>query len=260
MVETVVIDTSEETSGPTLEEQAAAMDASASESNNSDLPSDSSDQEDRPDWLPEKFSSPEEMAKSYASLEAKMSGNEPQEEAEAPEVEEAIEAVENAGLDFDSLSDEYYANGELSDEAYDTLAKAGIPEDIVNQYIAATEQAQDASRQEVMASVGGEEEYNDMLEWAADNLSDAEIDSFNNAVSSQDYDTINLAVKGLAAMRGNSTGMEPKRNLSGAVGSDAGGTYNSVAEMMTDMNDPRYAKDPAFRSKVENKLSRSNIM
>ena len=100
MVETVVIDTSEETSGPTLEEQAAAMDASASESNNSDLPSDSSDQEDRPDWLPEKFSSPEEMAKSYASLEAKMSGNEPQEEAEAPEVEEAIEAVENAGLDL----------------------------------------------------------------------------------------------------------------------------------------------------------------
>jgi len=257
MVESVVINTSEENAGPTLEEQAAAMDATVSESENSDLPSDSSDQEDRPDWLPEKFSSPEEMAKSYASLEAKMS--EPQTE-DVPETEEVIEAVENAGLDFDALSDEYYAEGELSDEAYETLAKAGIPEDIVNQYIAATEQAQDASRKEVMSSVGGEEEYNDMLSWASDNLSDAEIDSFNNAVSSQDFDTINLAVKGLSAMRSASTGMEPKRNLSGSVGSDAGGTYNSVAEMMTDMNDPRYAKDPAFRSKVENKLSRSNIM
>ena len=257
MVESVVINTSEENAGPTLEEQAAAMDATASESENSDLPSDGGDQEDRPDWLPEKFSSPEEMAKSYASLEAKMS--EPQEE-EAPEAEEAKEAVENAGLDFDALSNEYYAQGSLSDEAYETLAKAGIPEDIVNQYISATEQAKDASRNEVMNSVGGEEEYNSMLDWASENLSDAEIDSFNNAVSSEDFDTINLAVKGLSAMRGNSTGMEPKRNLSGSVGSETGGTYNSVAEMMTDMNDPRYAKDPAFRSKVENKLSRSNIM
>ncbi len=256
MVESVVINTSEENEGPTLEEQALAMDATTSESENSDLPSDSDGQEDRPDWLPEKFSSPEEMAKSYASLEAKLS--EPNEEA--PEAEEAKEAVENAGLDFDALSDEYYAQGSLSDEAYETLAKAGIPEDIVNQYISATEQAKDASRNEVMNSVGGEEEYNSMLDWASENLSDAEIDSFNNAVSSEDFDTINLAVKGLSAMRGNSTGMEPKRNLSGSVGSDAGGVYNSVAEMMTDMNDPRYAKDPAFRSKVENKLSRSNIM
>jgi len=256
MVESVVINTSEENEGPTLEEQALAMDATTSESENSDLPSDSDGQEDRPDWLPEKFSSPEEMAKSYASLEAKLS--EPNEEA--PEAEEAKEAVENAGLDFDALSDEYYAQGSLSDEAYETLAKAGIPEDIVNQYISATEQAKDASRNEVMNSVGGEEEYNSMLDWASENLSDAEIDSFNNAVSSEDFDTINLAVKGLSAMRGNSTGMEPKRNLSGSVGSDAGGVYNSVTEMMTDMNDPRYAKDPAFRSKVENKLSRSNIM
>lgn len=257
MVESVVINTSEENAGPTLEEQAVAMDATVSESENSDLPSDGDGQEDRPDWLPEKFSSPEEMAKSYASLEAKMSGDTPE---EAPQTEEAIEAVEGAGLDFDALSNEYYAEGGLSDAAYETLAKAGIPEDIVNQYIAATEQAQDASRNEVMNSVGGEEEYNDMLDWASDNLSDAEIDSFNNAVSSQDFDTINLAVKGLSAMRGNSTGMEPKRNLSGSVGSDAGGVYNSVAEMMTDMNDARYAKDPAFRSKVEGKLSRSNIM
>jgi hypothetical protein len=28
---------------------------------------------DRPDWLPEKFSSPEDLAKSYAELEKKLS-------------------------------------------------------------------------------------------------------------------------------------------------------------------------------------------
>jgi len=257
MVESVVINTSEENAGPTLEEQALAMDAVASDSNKSDLPSDSDGQADRPDWLPEKFSSPEEMAKSYASLEAKMSAPETE---EAPTTDEAQEALSDVGLDFDALSNEYYAEGGLSDAAYETLAKAGIPESIVNQYISATEQAQEASRAEVMDSVGGEEEYNSMLDWASDNLSDAEIDSFNSAVASQDYNTINLAVKGLSAMRGNSTGMEPKRNLSGAVGGDAGGQYNSVQEMMADMNDPRYGKDSAFRSKVESKLSRSNIM
>ena len=98
MVESVVINTSEENAGPTLEEQAAAMDATAPESNNSDLPSDSDGQEDRPDWLPEKFSSPEEMAKSYASLEAKMSGQDEVTE-ETPTTEDAVESLDLISLE-----------------------------------------------------------------------------------------------------------------------------------------------------------------
>ena len=73
MVESVVINTAEETSGPTLEEQAAAMDAAVSDTQEVQLPSDEGSTVDRPEWLPEKFETPEDMARSYAALEAKMS-------------------------------------------------------------------------------------------------------------------------------------------------------------------------------------------
>lgn len=254
MVESVVINTAEENSGPTLEEQAAAMDMPV-EKPEENLPSDA---DSRPEWLPEKFSSVEEMAKSYNELEARMA----QGDVEAAEdlTEEAVEQVESAGLDFDALSAEYYENGGLSDAAYDALAQGGIPRDIVDQYIAATEQAQEASRNSVMEEVGGADVYNDMLEWAGENLSDAEIDAYNRAMDTQDYDQISMAVKGLAAMRSAAVGSEPARNLSGGVRGDQGGQYESVAQLMSDMNDPRYGSDAAFRAKVEAKLGRSSIL
>lgn len=258
MVESVVINTAEETSGPTLEEQAAAMDAAASETPEAELPSDQGNKVDRPEWLPEKFETAEDMAKSYAELEAKLATPETPVEDMAPE--EVVEEVEARGLDFDALSAEYYESGELTSESYQALQNAGIPKEVVDQYIAATEQAQEMNRSKVMDNVGGEEAYTEMLEWAADNLSDAEIDAFNTSVSSNDYDTINMAVKGLAAMKAAETGREPSRSLSGATGSDNGSTYGSVKEMMDDMNNPNYHRDPAFRAKVEAKLSRSNIL
>lgn len=258
MVESVVINTAEETAGPTLEEQAAAMDAAASETQEAQLPSDEGYTADRPEWLPKKFETPEDMAKSYAALEAKLSNPESAPEDMTPD--EAAEEVEARGLDFDALSEEYYQNGGLSEESYSMLFDAGIPQEVVDQYIAATEQAQEMNRSKVMDNVGGEEAYNSMLEWAADNLSDAEIDAFNASVSSNDYDTINMAVRGLAAMQAAEVGSEPSRSLSGATGSDNGSSYNSVKEMMNDMNNPEYHRDPAFRAKVEAKLSRSSIL
>ena len=67
---------------------------------------------ERPEWLPEKFKSPEDMAKAYGELEKEFtkSRQEP-EEAEVPtndvEIEGAKEAVESVGLDFEAMSNEY---------------------------------------------------------------------------------------------------------------------------------------------------------
>jgi hypothetical protein len=36
--------------------------------------------------------------------------------------------------------------------------------------------------------------------------------------------------------------------------------YESIAQMQKDMANPDYAKDPAFRARVERKLARSNIL
>ena len=247
MVEQVVIDTSGETEGPSLEEQSAAMDAELEPQGDGD----------RPEWLPEKFNSAEDMAKAYSELEGRLGSNEEYEEAEEVEIREDLE---NAGVDYDALSQEFWGNGDLSDESYEALEDAGIPRSIVDSYIEAQLNMVEAQRGDVMNEVGGPEGYEQLTEWAADNLEDGEIDYFNNVMDSNDFQAIQMAVRAIDARRSASEGMEPTRNLSGSLTGGGGGSYESVTQMMTDMQNPAYATDPAFRAKVEAKLSRSDIM
>lgn len=261
----VQLDSSQTTVQPSLEEEAAKYDTPAPEA-------------ERPEWLPEKFKSPEDLAKAYKELQARFSsGNrtlpdedtaEPApsnvEEEAAPtdqEVEDqARDAVESAGLNFDDLSRKYWENGALDEADFDTLEKSGIPRHLVEGYIRGQEAILESTRRSVVETVGGEEAYDSMTEWAKEALSEAEIDAYNRAVNSGDLQMTMMAVKGLNARYRAENGAEPVRQVNGAAAKAGAETYRSLAELQKDMSDPRYAKDPAFRRDVENKLARSDIM
>lgn len=212
-------------------------------------------QEGRPEWLPEKFQSPEDMAKAYSELENKLST--PQ-ETEAAE-ETAREVVEDAGLDFESMSQEFWNNEGLSDETYDKLAAAGIPSEVVDQFIDGQMAVTNQLRQESFNTVGGEQNYNDMVEWAQNNLSDQEIGAYNAAVESGDPNATKLAIQGLNAQYRMDNGQEPNL-ISGEASSASSGAFQSVAELTAAMADPRYNRDPAYRKSVSDKLSRSSVL
>lgn len=259
MAESVTINTSAENTGPSLEEEAAAQDAAANKEADTKLPSDKPEgTQDRPEWLPEKFKSPEDLAKAYSELEKRM--GQPKGDESAPEgLSEAEKAIDNAGLNYDAFAQEYSENGELSQDAYDALEAAGIPKHLVDNYIAGLEAQQTMLQADVYQTVGGEEAYNDMIQWAGDNLDDASIDAFNATLEGGNPAQIKLAIAGLRAQYAEVNGREPSRTISGApsVGS---GVYESTAEMMKDMADPRYKEDAAFRQRVQEKLGRSNIL
>lgn len=248
MVEQVVIDTSGETEGPSLEEQAAAMDAGV----------ENQDSEERPEWLPEKFSSSEDMAKAYSELEARMSSN--TEDEPEQEEEEIREGLEEAGVDYDALSQEFWDQGDLSPESYEALENAGIPREIVDSYIESQLNMVETQRGSIINEVGGAEGYEQLTGWAADNLEDGEIDYFNQVMDTNDFNAIRMAVRAVAARREASEGIEPARNLSGSLTGGGGGAYDSVQQLMADMQNPAYENDPAFRANVEAKLGRSNIL
>lgn len=247
MVEQVVIDTSEETSGPTLEEQAAEIDAANEEQ--VEAP------EERPEWLPEKFNSAEDLAKAYAELENRMSAK----ETETVETD-AREELSNAGLDYDALSQEFWQNGDLSEESYRLLENSGIPKEIVDSYISSQLSVVDAQRNQIINEVGGEDGYSALTDWASNNLDESEIDYFNKVMDSNDWQAIRMQVRAIAARRDASEGVEPTRNLSGSLSGGGSGSYDSVAQLMQDMQNPKYENDPAFRAQVESKLARSSIL
>lgn len=255
----VTLDSSQTTVQPSLEEEAAKYDTPAPV-------------EERPQWLPEKFKSPEDLAKAYNELQAKFSSRNQEPETPPSDVEEeaaaddqevedqARQAVNEAGLDFDELSQRFWENGALDDTDYEALEKGGIPRSLVDQFIRGQEAIIEATRQSVYSTVGGEEAYETMLEWARDTLNDAEISAYNQAVNSGDMNMTMLAVKGLNARYRAENGAEPARQIGGETAKGGADVYRSLAELQKDMSDPRYAKDPAFRRDVENRLGRSDIM
>jgi hypothetical protein len=270
----VSIDTSKDVAQPTLEEEAAKYD-------NLDASTDDRPEAgNRPEWLPSKFKSPEDMAKAYSELEKKLGsrqkevsveqedvsedvstddGTDQDQEAEKTAEETAREATEAAGLNFDELSTAYWENGQLDDKHYEKLEKAGIPKDIVDQFIAGQEALLQATRQTVFETVGGEQNYNSMTDWASENFSKDEVRAYNAAVNGGDRTAAMMAVQGLKARYEANVGFEPAREVRGERANPASSVYRSVAELQKDMSDPRYQIDPAFRRDVERKLDRSNI-
>ena len=224
------------------------------------------EENDRPQWLPEKFSSAEEMAKSYSELEKKLGQAPKEEQAEAEQVEEKAEdqeeqTEENTSEAYQAVAEaskEFFENdGQLSEETYNALEKAGLPRDLVDSY-AAGQQALLASEEGQIKSVA-QGNYDAMAEWANENLPQEEIDAFDEAVTGGTISQAKLAVQGLYARYQNEVGAKPKLTQ-GAVSGVSTMPFKSMQELARAQSDPRYKSgDKAYHEEIDRRLSVSKI-
>lgn len=218
---------------------------------------------ERPEGLPEKFNSVEDMAKSYQELESKLGQPKAEESTSEPKADDnnleiAEKATQAAGLDMGALNAEYAEKGELAQESYDALEKAGISREYVDQFIAGQQAVAAKQSGEVKAIAGGDEGYEAMTGWAKENLTDAEIEAYNSAVNSGNMETTKLAVTGLKARYDANEGSDPKLLSGKATGTGEKG-FESWAQVTEAMKDARYEKDPAYQAEVQNKIANSNL-
>src|SRR6056300_1119329 len=219
----------------------------------------------KPEGLPEKFNSVEDLAKSYAELEKKLGGQSQETKEEVDPVaksdnnlEIAEKAVDSAGLDMSALQAEYAEKGELDTKSYEALEKAGISKEYVDSYIAGQEAIAKTQADEIKSTVGGDETYQEMVDWASKNMTEGEKTAYNKAVNSGDMDTVKLAVNALKSQFERANGVEPKLVEGKAQPSQEQG-FLSWAQVTEAMSDPRYAKDMAYQNEVKNKLANSNL-
>ena len=222
-----------------------------------------------------KYKTVEELVKGYKELESQQgradeSGTElaEGEEQSAKEIygEFIGGRLEEAGIDFNDMSSRYAESGMLQDEDYGELEKAGFSRNMVDNYLAGLQYnaAQDSALNaqqvsQIKTEFGGAEEYDAMTTWAAENMEADEIAAFNRIVQgSNDGAQIRLAIAGLYAQYTASEGREPQL-LGGKPSSNSGSKFESTAQVIEAMNDPRYATDPAYRKAVEKQLSRSAV-
>tara|TARA_B100001057_G_scaffold64574_2_gene58231 strand:- start:1349 stop:2083 length:735 start_codon:yes stop_codon:yes gene_type:complete len=219
----------------------------------------------KPEGLPEKFNSVEDLAKSYSELEKKLGESKPeetpepkQEEPKTEDLEIANKAAESAGLNVQDLQAEFDNSGELKAESYEALDKAGIPKEYVDQFIAGQLAMRENLVSDVKGVAGGEDSYGEMMEWASNNLSESEKNAYNNAVNNTDVEAIKLAVVGLKARYESANGIEPTLTKGKASPSTEGG-FRSWAEVTEAMADARYQKDIAYQDDVKRKIQNSNL-
>lgn len=229
---------------------------------------------DRPEWLPENFKTPEDLAKSYQELQAeytklKQGGQQPPAEeqpkepevekpAEEPKADEARKEVENRGLDFDAYAQEFAEQGQLGEDSYKALQEAGIPKEMVDAYIQGQTAVANSQAEAVFSVAGGKDQYNQMVQWAAQNLTQEQIAAYDSAMDSDSQQQRLLAATGLYSQFQAANGKEPSL-VGGKSAGNSVDAYQSWAEVTAAMKDARYNKDPAFREQVQRKLAVSKL-
>ena len=224
-----------------------------------------------------KYKSAEDLEAAYLSLQKKL-GQEEQEEVDYETSDEGYEEEEGSDeevLDetpavslINEASAEYYANdGQLSEETISKFSEMSS-QDLVNAYLEiqannpqAPQQAVEMSESQVNSvqnAAGGEANYNRVIEWAASNLPENQIDAFDSVVDSGNPAAINIAFQGLQSKYNEFNGYEG-RMLQGKPASSRGEVFRSQAELVAAMGDPRYDTDPAYRADVVQKLNQSDL-
>ena len=213
--------------------------------------SDTTDQ-DRPEWLPEKFASAEDLAKAYSELEKKQST--PKEEPS----QQQMRADAEASKGMEKFYTEYSQNGELSEKSYEELSKMGLDKNLVDGYIAGQQAIANSEVKMIHDTVGGEENYSKVIEYAKNNLTEAEQNAFNETLDTGSIEQVKFAVQAIANRAGVS-GEQPMQMINGDTNDVSTDVFESVAQITEAMNDPRYEKDPAYRQQVANKLAKSSV-
>ena len=198
-----------------------------------------------------KFKSQEDLIKAYSELEKAQSSRQ-----DKPSNEQGEEVSEvNVSSAIQNASDAFYENGELSEDNFQALEQSGIPREFVEAYVRGQEATMEAEVSSITNSIGGQENYDAMVQWASANLPEAEVDSYDDIVSTGTTDAATMAVKGMYARYLSENGGSSMNIAKGGTSGAAIQPFNSNAQVVEAMNDPRYQNDPAYRADVEKRIS-----
>ena len=245
--------------------------------------------QEEPEKLLGKFNSADDLARAYQELERKLSqqGQDSPSDSEpssdvSPELAaeiygaDKVEALAAKGIDMADLIRRGDAGEDLS-EHYDTLAETyGVTRQMVENYIAGAQQPApaapaatggewtDVEVAAMKASVGGEQQFAEISQWAMANLSKDELASYNAVVDGGNKEAAKWALKAIQARRQSPDAVvEPK--MIGGTAPQPQKKFESTQQVMDAMNKRNergqrmYDVDEAYRNKVVALLDKSDV-
>jgi len=215
-----------------------------------------------------KYKSAADLEKAYVELQKKLGEGSDEEQGEAEPSEEEAPEVSPAQSLITDASAEYAEKGELSEDMMSKFSEMSS-QDLVQAYMEMQANAPQAETAEpvelsdndinsIKNSVGGEVEYDKVIDWATNNLSESQIEAYDDIISTGNTDVIQMMVDGLKAKYDSANGFEG-RMLTGKAANNSSDVFRSQEEVVSAIADPRYDRDPAYRNDVLEKLERSDV-
>ena len=236
-----------------------------------------------------KYKSAEDLEAAYLELQKKL-GDTPETEQAEPETEYQL-YTDDGSVNYDTANELYgeqlgnlfksndidpFAmskhfeenNGTLADDMYDKLATAGLSKEVVDNYLSgvrgelgiepkqASPVLSDSEIKDLKNIAGGERGYDNLMDWAGNNLTEQDAKSYDDVLATGNASAIKFAIKALMGQYEDANGRDSKL-VTGKESSTE--NYRSMAEVVRDMNKPEYQSDEAFRDDVLRRLSASNL-
>ncbi len=225
------------------------------------------------EMLAGKYKNAQELEKAYLELQKKLGEDTDTDEDLGEESEEYEETEDESESDPQAdvlwkANDEFYETGEISEETLEEFSKMSSKE-LVEAYMRIQQENPDIGKanqsvelseaevNQVKNNIGGEAEYQKLMEWAGSNLSEKEILAYDNVIESGNLQAIGFAVQALQSKYRDNMGYEGEMLTGKSARSND--TFRSQAELVRAMSDPRYDRDPAYRQDVIDKLERSDL-
>lgn len=205
-----------------------------------------------------KYESAEQLEQAYLELQQKFGSN----KSDEPEQGEAVQESEDQEADVDLMEALWKQSQSEYDEATLEALRDSDPADIAQAYLdyRAENQPHELTADEtsnLYDVVGGQEQYVNMLRWAADNCDEQTIEMYDAVMSKGNLESCFFAVQAMAFRMAELEGWDSSDFLSGRSSVQTADVFRSQAEVVEAMSDPRYDRDPAYRQDIMNKLERS---
>lgn len=194
-----------------------------------------------------KFKSQEDLLKAYQELEKKQ--GQPKEEAPT-ETQETKEPAADGSFNTATFEQEFAETGGLSENSYAELEKRGFSKAQVDAYIQGQQAYAQSMQSDIYGSVGGQENYSEIIKWASENMSPDIIKDYNDAVDSMDKERILRNLEYMSLKKGQSAPREARR-LEGDSPASGVQPFGNKNEWQRAMTDRLYGKDAKYTNMVD---------
>ena len=224
---------------------------------------------DQEQLLAGKYKDPKDLETAYKELEKKL-GEKSEPASDETKSETEPEPEEEAPKDTEpNFLDQLWEEGttsKITKETFDKLSKMD-PVEVAKMAMQQRSQAQQAPQareftdkdvQQIHGLVGGEENYNNMMGWANQNVPEQEVKMYDAVMDKGDPLAAYFAVQAMALRYQDKVGKDGQL-VTGKAPKQTSDVFQSQQEMVKAMEDSRYSDDPAYREAILQKLERSNI-